>query len=79
MPVIYDPQASAAWRDTPGLHTLVRSLVAAALLAPAVFVPTAGTSPSRLSFMAFTQLLFHLTPPTDVEPTDPPMWNHVHT
>ena len=45
VPVIFDPLAAAAWRDTPGLHTVVRSLVAALLLLPVVFLRDAADDP----------------------------------
>ena len=45
VPVVFDPLAAAAWRDTPGLHTVVRSLVAALLLLPVVFLRDAADDP----------------------------------
>ena len=42
VPVIFDPGAAEAWTATPGLHTAVRSLVAALLLLPVVLLRDAG-------------------------------------
>ena len=62
VPVIYDPAAAAAWRDTPGLHTFVRSLVAAC-----VFAPVALVVPGRDVTRRRTAPSSELEPPLDVD------------